>query len=239
MWCSLAGWLDAGSGGGAVDRDGVSGCGTVSLASRTKAAAVDPSTEMAPVCVVQPRWRVGQRCWRLWILRQRRRQWVCRSHSGESDEGGCGGASVDTDGVGECSAVSLASRTKAVAVDALTETSSVGVVQSRWRRRRRCWCCELDKGVGGGGSRRQWVQCSLAGALVDTGGGESLDRVVVVSSGQVRRSRRLWLYRHGSVDRDEISGCGVVEPASLTKAAAVDPSAETASVGVVQSSLRV
>ena len=70
MWCSLAGELDEGGVCGSVERDGVGDCGAVSLASWTKAVAVDPLTEMASVGVVDPstetasvvvvqsRWRV-------------------------------------------------------------------------------------------------------------------------------------------------------------------------------------
>ena len=93
--------------GGSFDTDTASGCGAVEQASVLKAAAVDLSTETAS--------RQRQ-----WICRHSRCQWVWSSRAGECGEGGSSG-SVDRDGV------------NVAAVDLLTQTVPVDVVQSSWR----------------------------------------------------------------------------------------------------------
>ena len=173
----------------------------------TMATAVDASTDMAAVGVVESscpveRWR------RWWIGRQRQWQWVWWSQAGVFDNcNSCG--CVDSDHGSGCGGVELLSVMQPAAVDALTVTMAVGVVESSCRvgRRRRWWMRRQR--------RRQWVWWSRAAESDADGGGG------------------------GCNDRDGGSGCVGVELPSQTQTAAVDASTDTAAVGMVKSSGRM
>ena len=105
------------------------------------------STEAAAVGVVESSWGVGGR-WQWWIRRQRWWQWVWWSRAGEWEAGG-GGGSVDRDGSSWCGGVKLSSLMKvAVVVDLSTEMAAVGVIESTLgvSGRRWWWICR----------QRQW-----------------------------------------------------------------------------------
>ena len=170
MWCSRAGECGQGSGSAAVDRDGVSGCGAVELASRSKVAAMDPLTEMA-----------SRR--RHLICRQRQFQWVWFRRAGECGQGSNSGR-ADRDGVSGCGAVELASWLKVAVVDPSTETAPRRrqfICRQRWCQW--VWCSRAGESVEGGSGSvdRDGVKAAAIDQSTET-----------VSVGVVQSSWRAW-----------------------------------------------
>ena len=168
---------------------------------------------------------------RQWICRHRQRQWVCCSRAGECGAGG-GSRSVDRDGV------------KAAAVDLSTQSVSVGVVESSRREWRNRQAAVLDLSTQSASvgvvesSWRVWCGCAaveLASAVrvafmdLSTKTASSWRRWIC------RHSRRQWVWCSRAGDCGEGGGGGSVDRDGV-KAAAVDLSLQSASVGVVQSS---